>query len=77
MLLMQAGHDDALHAAVVDIVGAGEGAAAIDGDLVAVVGEARADLLGKALEAAVAVGNAAGADDGDLQRRDSRRCIRN
>ena len=69
MLLMQAGHDDAAHAAVVDVVGTGEGAAAIDGDAMAVVGEARADLLGKALEAAIAIGNAAGSDDGDVHEK--------
>ncbi len=66
MLLVQAGHDDAAHAAVVDVVRAGERAAAVDGDAMAMVGEARADLLGKALEAAIAIRNAAGSDDGDV-----------
>ena len=66
MLLVQARHDDAAHAAVVHVVRTGEGPAAIDRDAVAAVGEACADLLGKALEAAITVGNAASADDGDF-----------
>ena len=69
MLLMEAGNDDAAHAPVVNIVGTGEGAAAIDGNPMAMIGEARADLLGKAFEAAVAIGNAAGSDDGDVHER--------
>ena len=69
MLLVKAGHDDALHAAIVLIIRLGEGAAAIDGYIVAVIGEARADLLGKTLEATVAIRNAAGTDDRNLQGR--------
>ncbi len=66
VLLMQAGHDYPAHAAVVDVVGADEGPAAVHRDLVSVVGKARADLLGKALEAAIAIGDAASTDDGDF-----------
>ncbi len=66
MFLVQAGHDNAAHSAIVDVVGTSERAAAIDRDLVAVVGKARANLLGKAFEAAIAIGNAASSDDGDF-----------
>ena len=66
MLLMQAGHDDAPDPLIVDIVGTGKRAPAIDGDAMAVVGKARADLLGKALEAAIAIRNAASSDDGNV-----------
>src|SRR5271165_1957026 len=69
MLLVQAGDDDATHAAIVDVVGLGERPAAIDGDLMPEVGKARADLLGKALETAIAVRDAAGANNGDLHFR--------
>ena len=66
---MQARHHHASHPAIVFVVGTNEGAAAIDGDLVAVVGKARADLLGEALKAAVAIGNAASSDDGNVHGR--------
>jgi hypothetical protein len=71
VLLVQAGNDDAADAAVVNVVRTGEGAAAIDRDLMAVIGEARGNLLGKAFEAAIAIGNAASSDDGDFHERSS------
>src|SRR5208337_1376059 len=66
MLLVQAGDNDAPHAAIVDVVGLGERPAAIDRDPMSAVGQARADLLGEALETAIAVRDAASADNGDL-----------
>src|SRR5579862_3736463 len=69
VLLVQAGHDHAAHAPVIDIVGSSEGAAAIDRHAMAVIGEARADLLGKTLEAAITVGNAASSDDSNVHGR--------
>src|SRR5271157_3957321 len=69
MLLVQAGNDDAAHAAVINVVRLGERPAAIDGDLMSAVGKARADLLGKALETTIAVGDAARANNGDLHFR--------
>jgi len=69
MLLVETGNDDTVDAAVVDIIGTGKRAAAIDRYLVAMVRKARADLLGKTFKAAIAIGNAAGSDDGDLHGR--------
>ncbi len=63
---MQAGDDNAADAAIVNVVGVGECAAAINGDAVAVVGQTRGNLLGEAFEAAVAIGDAASSDDGDV-----------
>ena len=71
VLLVQAGHDDAAHPAIVNVVGTGERAAAIDRDAVAVISEARGDLLGKALEAAITIGNAPSSDDGDVHEKNS------
>jgi hypothetical protein len=47
----------------------GERAPAINGNAMAAVGELRADLLGKALKAAIAIGNAASSDDGNVHER--------
>src|SRR5271166_3636710 len=69
MLLVQAWDNDATHAPIVDVVRLGECPAAIDRDLMPEVGKARADLLGKALETAIAVRNAASTDNGDLHFR--------
>ncbi len=55
------------HAPVVHVVWPRKCPAAIDGYLVTMIGKARADLFGKAFEAAIAIGNAARADNGDLQ----------
>ena len=66
MLLMKTGDDHPAHAPIVHVIRLHEGSAAVDGDLVSLVGKARADLLGKTLEAAIAVGNAASADNGDF-----------
>jgi hypothetical protein len=66
MLLVEAGDDYAADAAVVNIVRTRKSAAAVDRHTMAAVGEARADLLGKALEAAVPIGNAASSDDSDV-----------
>src|SRR5664280_3758339 len=63
---MHAGDYYPPHAPVVHVTRPDEGPAAVHGDFVSLVGKARADLLGKALEAAIAVGNAAGTDDGDF-----------
>src|ERR1019366_1065270 len=66
VFLMKAGNDHPAHPPVVHIIRPHEGRAAVHGDFVSLVRKARADLLGKALEAAIAVGDAASADNGDF-----------
>ena len=65
------GQDDAPDAMVVFVVRRGEGLAAIDRDLMSAIGKLRADFFGKLLEAAVAIGDAARTDDGNLHGRPS------
>src|SRR5580692_10321383 len=73
MLLMKTRHDHAAYALVIHIVGSRKCSTAVDRHLVALIGKARADLLGKALKAAIAIGNAASSDDGDFHERSNQK----
>ena len=68
MLGGDAGQDDAAHARIDELLvsRAGERTPAVDADIVAALGQPRRKLLGKSLEAAIAVGDAARAQDGNL-----------
>ena len=68
MLGRDAGQDDAAHARIDELFvsRAAERTPAIDADIVSVLGQPRRKLLGKRLKAAIAVGDAARAQDGNL-----------
>ena len=71
MLLVNTGQDHTAHAPVVLIFRSGERIAAVNRDIVPTISKLRADLLSKLFEATVAIGDAARADDRDLQGRPS------
>ena len=68
MLGGDAGQDDAAHARIDELLVSRprERTPAVDADIVAALGQPRRKLLGKRLKAAIAVGNAARAQDGDF-----------
>lgn len=68
--------DDAADAGRRGVLRRGERTTAVDGDFVPAGGQARGELLGERLEAAVARGNAARSENGDLHRRGDGVCDR-
>ena len=68
MLGGDAGQNDAANAGINELLvsGAGERTPAVDADIVTALRQPRRKLLGKSLKAAIAVGNAARAQDGDF-----------